>query len=416
VSRFLFVVPPVPSGVRASVVVGRELLALGHAVAWVGHERVLDRVVPEGAPVFPVAEDRHEGDADPLQVPPVGGWRSPASLILLWNDFLVPVAEQMLPATRAAVEAFGPDAVVADQQALAGAAAAHVAGVPWATLVATSAGVSDPLGDLPGIEQRIRRRRRAFLRGAGLDDLAALRTDPQTSPHLAIVCASEAFTGPFGDRSGYLPRQTVFVGPCLDPPRPGGEAGRRAVARRPLALVALDSPDRGHRALLHRAAVRALSSLGLQAVLVAAPDLVAGPAADVLVVPRSRRRAFVERALVVVSDGDHDTVCDALAAGVPLVVAPVTGDQPVVADQVVRAGAGVRVGTRPPDPAEVRRAVETVLADVRIRRGARQIRDSFAAAPGASAAADQLERLAGDVGFVGPADAVDPNVALRVKT
>jgi UDP:flavonoid glycosyltransferase YjiC (YdhE family) len=114
----------------------------------------------------------------------------------------------------------------------------------------------------------------------------------------------------------------------------------------------------------------------------------------VRVLPEASLPALVRRATAVVCDGGHRTVCEALAGGVPLVVVPMTGDQPIVADQVARARAGVRVSARSVDAARLRMAVERLLTDTRIRHGAERIRDSFAAAPGPAAAMPRLEALA----------------------
>jgi UDP:flavonoid glycosyltransferase YjiC (YdhE family) len=88
-------------------------------------------------------------------------------------------------------------------------------------------------------------------------------------------------------------------------------------------------------------------------------------------------------------------VCEALAHGVPLVVAPVTSDQPVNAAQVAAAGAGIRVRFARARPEQLRAAVLRVLDDPAYRLAAGRVRDSFVAAGGASAAATHLERLAG---------------------
>ena len=94
------------------------------------------------------------------------------------------------------------------------------------------------------------------------------------------------------------------------------------------------------------------------------------------------------------SHGGHNTVCEALAQGVPLVLAPIRDDQPIVADQVVRAGAGVRVRFGRVGSQELRDAVAGVLADPDIRQAAAAIARSFRAAGGASAAADVIESIA----------------------
>ena len=94
------------------------------------------------------------------------------------------------------------------------------------------------------------------------------------------------------------------------------------------------------------------------------------------------------------SHAGHNTVCETLAAGLPLVVAPIRDDQPVVADQVVRAGAAVRVKFARVRADALREAVDQALTDPGLRDAARGIQRSFAAAGGPVAAADALIALA----------------------
>jgi UDP:flavonoid glycosyltransferase YjiC (YdhE family) len=75
---------------------------------------------------------------------------------------------------------------------------------------------------------------------------------------------------------------------------------------------------------------------------------------------------------------------------VPLVLAPIRHDQPVVASQVVRAGAGIRVPFSRVRPGQLREALVTILDDPSYRRAAARIRSSFAAGGGAPAAAAHL--------------------------
>jgi UDP:flavonoid glycosyltransferase YjiC (YdhE family) len=96
----------------------------------------------------------------------------------------------------------------------------------------------------------------------------------------------------------------------------------------------------------------------------------------------------------VVSHAGHNTVCESLANGLPLVVAPIRDDQPIIADQVVRAGAGIRVPFGRARAADLRAAVSEVLVGDRYRDAAAVIQRSFLAAGGPSTAADVLEDLA----------------------
>jgi UDP:flavonoid glycosyltransferase YjiC (YdhE family) len=96
----------------------------------------------------------------------------------------------------------------------------------------------------------------------------------------------------------------------------------------------------------------------------------------------------------VVSHGGLNTVCEALAHGLPLVIAPIKGDQPINAAQVAAAGAGIRVRFARTRPGPLRDAVLAVLDDPSYRAAAARVRESFSAAGGAQAAAGLLEELA----------------------
>src|SRR6185295_1611698 len=96
----------------------------------------------------------------------------------------------------------------------------------------------------------------------------------------------------------------------------------------------------------------------------------------------------------VICHAGHNTVCESLLHGVPLVVAPIRDDQTTVAQQVVDAGAGVRLRFNRADADQIGAAVDKVLADPAYAAAARHIGDSFRAAGGARAAADHLVELA----------------------
>jgi MGT family glycosyltransferase len=136
----------------------------------------------------------------------------------------------------------------------------------------------------------------------------------------------------------------------------------------------------------------------VQAVIADPGGMLAVPAGDkdVLVLPSVPQLALLERMDAVVCHAGHNTVCEALWHGVPLVVAPIRDDQPVVAGQVVDAGAGVRVRFGRVRADQLGAALDTVLTDPAHRAAAARIRTAFRAAGGARAAAAHLERLAAE--------------------
>jgi MGT family glycosyltransferase len=161
-------------------------------------------------------------------------------------------------------------------------------------------------------------------------------------------------------------------------------------------LVSLGTLSQAAGERFFRTAVDALAPLGeeLQAIIVAPPDLLARVPPHILFAERVPQLALLPHLSAVVSHGGHNTVSEALAHGLPLVVAPIRDDQPVIARQVADAGAGVLVRFEHVQAAELRDAVRAVLGDPRYAAAARRVRDSFAAAGGAATAADRLDQLA----------------------
>jgi UDP:flavonoid glycosyltransferase YjiC (YdhE family) len=104
----------------------------------------------------------------------------------------------------------------------------------------------------------------------------------------------------------------------------------------------------------------------------------------------------MDRLSAVVCHAGNNTVCEALARGVPLVVAPVRDDQPVIAEQVLKAGAGIRLRFGRVNAAGVGAAVGSVLDDPEYRAAAARLRAAFAAAGGVAAAAARIEQVLAD--------------------
>lgn len=375
-SRFLFVVPPLTGHVNPTVAVGAELAARGHEVAWAGYPGTLAPLLADDARVFPVYGDAQWRDV-----------RGPAALKFFWQDFLIPLAAMMLPATSAAIAQFGPDVVVADQQALAGAVAARRAGITWVTSATTPGELARPLAALPRVEDWVTGQMTAFQRQNGISDPVDLRFSSQ----LVLAYTTPAL---FGDVSG-LGGQFVFTGPALGS-RPERSAfpwswldpGR---ARLLVSLGTLNGPAGWQ---FFRVVTDALADLGgeLQAVIAAPPP--DGPVpTNLLFAGHVPQLALLPRMSAVVSHGGHNTVCESLAHGLPLVLTPIRDDQPLVASQVAEAGAGIRLRFGRLRADELRAAVRAVLDDPGYRAAAGRIRDSFTAAGGAVAAADHLEKL-----------------------
>ena len=393
-SRFLFVVPPFTGHVNPTIGVALELQRRGHEVAWTGVPGATEALLPPGSTflscVSPevaayVAEMGERRDDA----------RGAAGFKFLQEEVLLPVADHMVDGVDAAVEAFCADVLIVDQQALGGAVVARRRQIPWATSATTSAELVDPLGALPKVAEAMHQLRVDLQVRHGIDPEVAAAGDLRLSPHLVVAYTVEELTGSLaGTPAADAPVR--FVGPCaVGRPEPGDFPWDRLSDDRavPNVLVSLGTLNAGVGERFWLAAAEAFRDQPWVGVFVAPDALVPDPPPNVIVRGRVPQLELLPRLRAVVSHAGHNTVCETLAAGLPLVVAPIRDDQPVVADQVVRAGAAVRVKFARASAATLAAAVDQALTDPDLRAAAQRIQASFAVAGGPAAAADALEHL-----------------------
>jgi UDP:flavonoid glycosyltransferase YjiC (YdhE family) len=395
-SRFLFVVPPLTGHVTPLVAVARQLTGLGHAVLWCGDPTVIGLLAGAQASVRACPA----GGFHPAPQPP--GLRGYAAVRQLWEGFLVPLADACVDAVTEAGRRFGPDVVVADMQALAGPLAAARLGVPWATSATTSAPLRESFGATPKV--------RAWLDGL-LADLARRHApatgrplpprDLELSPTLVITFTTEALAGGAG-----IPPQVRFVGPALAPRAACGPPFPwDLLDGRPLVVTTLGTLNAAAGGPFLAACAEAAVLLhGRVQEVIADPAGVLGDGDPPTVITRPYLPVprLLESAAVVICHGGHNTVCEALAHGVPLVVAPIRDDQPVIAAQVSDAGVGIRLRFGRATPGIVRDAVAEVIDRPGFAERASAVKASFDAAGSGPAAAAHLLALAGCPSRTGP--------------
>lgn len=102
---------------------------------------------------------------------------------------------------------------------------------------------------------------------------------------------------------------------------------------------------------------------------------------------------LLPRVDVMVTNGGYGAVQRALCDGVPLVVAGQTEDKPEVAARVQHFGVGVDLRTGTPTPAQVRRAVQTVLRDPGFRVKAALLRSVYAGYDGVAEIAKLIDEV-----------------------
>jgi MGT family glycosyltransferase len=389
-SRFLIVVPPLHGHVNPTVAVGTELSGRGHDVAWCGYPPVLEGLLPPGAEIMPVDT---EGAVDLIETVEARskGLRGAMALKFFWEEFLAPLAHAMIPEVDRAVERFEPDVMMVDQQTVAGAFVALRHRLPWATSATTSAELVDPFEDFPQLQSWADNCLVQIQLDHGESSEIASAARLRFSEHLVLAFTTPALAG-----QRVYPTHWKFVGPAFggrpehDPSFPWEWLDHS----KPHVLVSLGTVNADSGSRFYRVVADAVSDRSIQVVVAAPPDVAGAMPDNVMVRQRVPQLELLRHMDAVVSHGGHNTVCESLANGVPLVVAPIRDDQPVIAAQVVASGSGIRVKFVRVNGFELGLAIDTVLSEPSYRQAAQRIRTSFASAGGAVVAADHLEKLA----------------------
>ena len=227
--------------------------------------------------------------------------------------------------------------------------------------------------------------------------LASLRSvyDQFDRSARVLVLTAEAFDF----RAQALPANVRYVGaPSDDASAPPWRSPWSDAESRPFVLVSLSTLQQGQGPVLARI-LTALAHMPVRALVTLGPSL----AQNGFVAPSNvRLEPFVPHAAVLpyvsamVTQCGIGSVTKALAHGVPLVCLPLLGDQPDNAARVVAHRAGVRLGSNA-SPAQIRRALERVLAEPSFRANARRLATRLLApVDAAETAVRELESVAAD--------------------
>jgi MGT family glycosyltransferase len=308
----------------------------------------------------------------------------------------------MLPELTSILEREKPDVVIVDQQALAGALSARRLGLRWATFSTTPAALLDPFEALPKVRAWKAEKLESLQREAGLSPVA----EPDLSPELVVIFSVQELVAraasPLDELAGAVPpvdgtrswpSRFRLVGPAFEDRPETMRFPWERLRERPRMLVSLGTVNASNGEAFYRALVEAVVDLPVEVIIAAPPRCVPDAPDRFVVQDRVPQLALMPHVDLVVCHAGHNTVCEALAHGVPLVLAPIRDDQSMVAEPVVRAGAAVRVRYTRLSSQALRQAITTVLGDHQFRSRAERIGRSLRAAGGANAAASLLEAL-----------------------
>ncbi|MDQ0638210.1 MGT family glycosyltransferase [Pedobacter sp. W3I1] len=151
--------------------------------------------------------------------------------------------------------------------------------------------------------------------------------------------------------------------------------------------------DHEHKKAFFAKVIEAFANEDLHVVVVSDPALFEQWPANFTVRRQVPQLELLPHLDAVVCHGGHNTVCETLMNGLPMVVIPIAYDQSHVAGRVFRVGAGERLNFNRFKANHLKEAVNKVLQNDSYKIAAEQIKQSFIEAGGTESAADLLEAL-----------------------
>jgi rhamnosyltransferase subunit B len=394
--------------------IGAELARRGHAVTVFtnGHFEPLVRRVGLGFVAVGTDQEFRDVMEDPELWHPTRGWRK----------VFASTIEHILPLQYEALKARfvpGETVVVAATLALGARVLQDETGVPTATIhlqpsVIRSAHAPPKLPGAPiprwaprwmtrlmfaaadrlVIDPVVAPPLNAFRATRGLPPVDKVTSDWWHSPDLAIGLFPDWFAPPQPDWPAQM-RVTGF--PLFDEqglePMPPELLTFLDAADPPVAFTPGSAMSQGRP--FFEAAAGACARLGRRGLLLTRhpQNLPASLPPGVIHVPYAPFSELLPRCAALVHHGGIGTTAQALAAGVPQLVMPMSHDQPDNADRVKRLGVGDWIGVRAFRPAAVARKLRGLISSTNVAARCRAVAGRFAGARAIADTCDLIERL-----------------------
>ena len=418
-ARFLVMTGPYPGHLAPVIPIVRKLLERGHEVVWITGRAYQKKVENTGATFHPLPKEIDPGETEVYDFYPKLKELKGSVQIRYWVKHVVLDASlREIEAIDEAMENFPADVLLGDSIAWGLYFKSEKAGLPNACISLLPGSLPSPdtapwgLGLLPGknVVAKIRNRLLNFLiYGVLLRDLTRhanrvrqkLGLAPYDCSLFSAIPRNMNLTMQISTPSFEYPRRNYsdqhhFIGPIIP------EADH--AFQRPKWWSDLDQSDsvvlvnQGTLAKdLDDLVVPTIEGLKDDNVQVVAVPVQEGQLQDLPI--NAHAEPFIPfghllpHVSVMVTNGGYGGTQQALACGIPLVVAGGTEDKMEVAARVEWSGAGINLRKQRPAPRDVREAVREVLTNPVYRDNARRIQADFAKHDAPTRAVELLETL-----------------------
>lgn len=406
--HFGIICPPVPGHLNPFLALARELQRRGHRVTVVHMPDLEARVRAEQVDFVSIGASDHPAGSLPRSLSDLGRLSGLAALRFTVRAIAKTTEMICRDAPKAVLDA-GVDMLLVDQTEPAGGCVAEHLRMPFVTLCNALALNREPDVPPPFSPWNYRKSALARMRnrfGYAVSDriLAPVRrvlTDYRRRWNLPAHNGSEDSYSRLAQisqqpREFDFPRQLLpscfhYVGPLRSPERHKVGFPWEWLDGRPLIYSSLGTLQTD-RTDLYRCFIEACKGLDVQLVIAGRSQESLGPLPEnVLAVSYAPQLELLEKASLTVTHGGLNTVLDSLSCGVPMVVVPVTYEQPAIAARVCRIGAGEMMRLSGIDPQALRARISQMMSEGSYATRAKCIAASIRLAGGVTRAAELIE-------------------------
>lgn len=379
-AKFLFVVPPFWGHINPTLSLGKALSEAGHIVAWASMIE-LDHLTPKGAKCYKF-EKEERGDRDNLDTAYFDEVKRKGqeafgiqSIHYLYEKVLIPLGLYMGRHLPKIIRDFQPDIIINDHQAFAGAICAVKENIPYVTSITAPAAIKASI-DFPKFLEWEAEQTITLQKKLGLFE----DTSIVTSKLASIVFSSKDF---FGIKD--FPKYYKFVGPLIENRPTDATFNFESIKdiTHPKILVSIGTVfSTESKKDFYLKVIEAFKGKDYTIILVADPDLFEKWPDNFIVQSKVPQLELLPHMQAVICHAGHNTVCESLAYGLPLIVLPIAFDQSQVAARVAELGCGIRLKFKRLKSDHLYNALEEILSTPDYVKASMKIGDSFQKAGG----------------------------------
>jgi MGT family glycosyltransferase len=373
--KILFILPPFTGHINPTLPIAIALHQKGHDVKILGYAELITQSLPSTHHhlIHPLTHDLSKERFH--QIAKEQSKRGLNAFQFLWADVLLPLAEHSCDEVLEVIQGFRPDLCVIDQQMLSGVLACLRSNTPWISTASTSGMLVGALDILPQVK--------SWLDERLLDLLTTFNLSKEHLPSLfyshlgVLVFSSKTLT------ITAFPHMKVepffhFIGLSTGQRQTIPFAFERLNAERKKILVSLGTLNADHGERFFSTVVEAFEhELSYDIIVVCPENLLPCWPSHFIVQKRIPQLDLLKLVDLVICHGGHNTVCESLSEGIPLMIAPIKDDQPIVAEQVQAVGAGIRVKFARIKAKEMREVAHELMSDEKYRLAAKSIGDEL---------------------------------------